>query len=159
MPVLSCPHCGHQRNAPTATLGKTIHCPGCRQPFTATEVAQLTGWKPDRDGDESFDSGDTADQKQSRPIRVTAIFHKLAGGCTLALGLSAGVLMFVASSSFAKHGESLTHLRSVGGQTVAEAYYQEVGHFGQAFSSVLPGLGLATIAVSLGLGVSLLTRD
>jgi hypothetical protein len=48
-------------------------------------------------------------------------------------------------------GTALTRLRSVGGETVAENYYQAVGLYGQGASMIVIGLAVAVFILSIGL--------
>jgi hypothetical protein len=52
----------------------------------------------------------------------------------------------------------MTGLRSVGGNTVAEAYYQQMGWCVVATSRVVSAIGFGLIALSLGLGTLLMKK-
>ena len=84
--------------------------------------------------------------------------NKLIGIIVILLGLISSGLFFYAGVLIEISGESLTMLRSQGGNTVAEAYYQEIGRFGIAYSFLSYALGLAVLSVSLGLGGILITK-
>jgi hypothetical protein len=98
---------------------------------------------------------------------------KVLGIIVIALGLASGGLFYQAGTQFKesgsdlrKHGEELTYLRSRGGETIAEAYYQEIGRYGISyagygigFSHFSYALGLGVLAVSTGLGVNLMTKS
>jgi hypothetical protein len=77
----------------------------------------------------------------------------------IALGLVSGVLFFIAGSKLSESGKSLTRLRTIGGKSVAEAYYQEIGRYGAAYSQFAYAMGTATIMISLGFGGVLLSKD
>jgi hypothetical protein len=55
-------------------------------------------------------------------------------------------------------GTKLTTLESVSGNSIAEAYYQKMGRYGVAYSSVCYAFGWGIIAISLGLGGNLIIR-
>lgn len=82
--------------------------------------------------------------------------NKLFGVLVLIAGIASGIMFFVAGSSLSKASTNMTGLRSVGGTSVAEAYYQEAGQQGLAYSTALYACGVGIIAVSLALGGLLL---
>lgn len=77
---------------------------------------------------------------------------KLVGIAVILFGCLSGVLFFAAGFDLASTGKELTQLRSVGGTSVAESYYQSVGKYGKAASGICFALGLGTMAISLGIG-------
>jgi hypothetical protein len=77
----------------------------------------------------------------------------------MAAGVVSGLLFFSAASKLDKSATDLTKLRSVGGTSVAEAYYQEMGEHGLAYSLISYACGLGVISLSLGLGGLLLSSD
>lgn len=81
--------------------------------------------------------------------------RKIIGGIVIVLGIIAGILLFSAGSAMNSHGAELTKLQSEAGNTIAEAYYQEIGNYGIATSQAYYGFGLAVIAISLALGARL----
>jgi len=84
---------------------------------------------------------------------------KVLGVLVLASGILSGVILFVAGSSLSKASQDMSEIRSIGGTSVAEAYYQEAGKQGSAYSLALHAAGLAIISVSLGLSGLLLFTD
>lgn len=84
--------------------------------------------------------------------------NKLIGIIVILAGLISSGLFFYAGILIEISGESLTMLRSQGGNSVAEAYYQEIGRFGIAYSFLSYALGLGVLSVSLGLGGILITK-
>lgn len=75
------------------------------------------------------------------------------------LGLLSGVLFFTSGANLSKSGKNLTMLSSVGGGTVAEAYYQEIGRYGIAHSFFAYAMGTGIIMVSIGFGSILILTD
>jgi ABC-type Na+ efflux pump permease subunit len=98
---------------------------------------------------------------------------KILGIIVIALGLASGALFYQAGTQFKEsasdlreHGKELTYLRSKGGTTVAEAYYQEIGRYGISFAGSWIGcsyfsyaLGMGVLALSTGLGINLITKS
>ena len=72
-------------------------------------------------------------------------------------GLISGILFFVAGSNLSAASTKMTELRSVGGTSVAEAYYQEAGRQGLAYSTAFHACGLGIISISIGLAGLLLS--
>ncbi|WP_147299965.1 hypothetical protein NR756_04875 [Alloalcanivorax xenomutans] len=79
------------------------------------------------------------------------------GLCTIAFGVISSIFLVKAGYDLGASGFELTELRSVGGRTVAEAYYQEMGHFGMAIAKALYGLATAVFSLSVGIGGSLIS--
>jgi hypothetical protein len=84
---------------------------------------------------------------------------KLMGAIVIALGLVSSYLFFSAGNQLKITGEELTILRSQGGQSVAEAYYQQVGRYGIAYSNIAYALAVGVLSISCGLGGILLIRQ
>lgn len=84
---------------------------------------------------------------------------RLFGVTIIAAGVLSGLLFFIAGSRLSSSATDLTELRSVGGTSVAEAYYQEMGKHGLAYSLISYACGLGIISISLGLGGILLFDD
>ena len=63
------------------------------------------------------------------------------------------VLSFIAANEFVDGGTGISVIQSVGGKTLEEAYYYQLGHIynGYAFMCRSIGLGLSTIMIWLGL--------
>lgn len=95
-------------------------------------------------------SGATIESKEIK--KVIAII-------CIALGLISGVLFFSAGSRLSKSGMELTGLKSISGGTVNEFYYQEIGHYGIAYSLFAYALGTGIIMVSIGFGCIILLRE
>ena len=85
--------------------------------------------------------------------------NKVMAIIVLLLGLISGVLFFNAGSILHDSGKALTTLRSVGGETVAEAYYQKMGSYGIAYSLLAYAMGTGIIMISAGFAGVLLSRD
>jgi len=66
-------------------------------------------------------------------------------------GLIISGLCFTAGGLLWESGKELTLLRSQGGTSVAEAFYQEIGQFGLAFSLLSYALSITSFMLSLGL--------
>jgi len=79
------------------------------------------------------------------------------GVLVLVCGLLAGIAFFVAGFQLGVASAQMSELRSVGGTSVAEAYYQESGKQGMAYSIALFACGLAVFSISFGFGGTLLT--
>ena len=67
------------------------------------------------------------------------------------LGVASANMLFEASERIYESGFDLMFLRSVGGETVAEAYYQEIGRYGVAHSKFYKGLAYLALMISIAL--------
>jgi hypothetical protein len=85
--------------------------------------------------------------------------RKLIGILVVALGLASGYLFYKAGGRLKEEGAELTSLRSVGGNSIAESYYQSMGRYGVAYGSVCYAVGVGIVALSLGLGGRLFFAD
>ncbi|MSR32252.1 MAG: DUF4339 domain-containing protein [Gemmataceae bacterium] len=90
---------------------------------------------------------------------VFSIVNKVAGATTILLGLVAGIMLFSAADIIYMHGVKLTALRSEGGNSIMEVYYQQVGGYGIGLAKLTSGVSAVVIAISFGLGVSQITRE
>lgn len=68
------------------------------------------------------------------------------------MGIIACILFFIAGIILGISGSELGGLRSVSGTSIAEAYYQEMGRFGQAYSLMSFAFGLLSLGLSIGIG-------
>jgi hypothetical protein len=82
--------------------------------------------------------------KITKPANFTA-------GVILVLGFLAAYNFFDAAFRLNQIGESLTRLKSVGGETIAEAYYQGIGYQNKSYAVALSGMAFGSIALSIGL--------
>jgi len=84
---------------------------------------------------------------------------KILAVAVIVLGFVSSILLFIAGTQFSESGDRLTRLRSVGGTSVAEAYYQEIGQYGIAYSFFSYALGVGILATSIGVGGCLLKKE
>ena len=84
---------------------------------------------------------------------------KVLGIIVIALGLASGGLFYQAGTQFKEsgsdlreHGKELTYLRSRGGESIAEAYYQEIGRYGISYAGY--GIGFFSFFVCIRIGRS-----
>ena len=84
--------------------------------------------------------------------------NEKASSIIITTGVVSGVFFILAGIMIGIYGSDLTELRSRGGQTIAEVYYQSMGKYGLSYSMMSIGAGLGMIMISLGFG-SLLLRN
>lgn len=84
---------------------------------------------------------------------------KSIGIAVITFGIISSGLFFSAGFKLGKSGLILTDLRSQSGAGIAEAYYQEIGRYGIAYSYLAYALGLGILSISFGLGGILITRE
>ena len=85
--------------------------------------------------------------------------NKFIGLVVIILGVMAAAYFYDAGSQLEAIGNNLTMLRSQGGQTVAEAYYQDIGRYGVATKSFMYALSLVSLSLSLGLGTMIFQKN
>ncbi len=78
--------------------------------------------------------------------------NKLVGYLVAALSFISGGICFYVGKQIHDAAYLMTLLRSRGGETVAEAYFQLVGHLGLGFSLFSYALGVAIIMFGVALG-------
>ena len=74
---------------------------------------------------------------------------------SLLLGSIGGALIIKAAYETSAAGTYLAGLRSVSENTVAEHFYQGIGHYAQAFSWALYGLGMVCMAITIAAAVAI----
>ena len=84
---------------------------------------------------------------------------KLIGYLVAVLSLISGGLCFYVGKHVHDAAYLMTLLRSRGGETVAEAYFQLVGHLGLGFSFFAYALGVAIIMLGLALSYIINSRS
>jgi hypothetical protein len=75
------------------------------------------------------------------------------------VGVFSGVSFIKAGNKLNEAGEYLLKLKSQSGYSVAEFYYNGIGHYGIAYSDFAFGMGMLTIIISLGIGTFLFLMD
>lgn len=78
---------------------------------------------------------------------------KAIGGLIIAIGIISCILLFNAGFQIKKGSSSMETLTSQAGNSIAEAYYQDMGQAFKGFSYLCYGLGLAVLGGSIGAGV------
>jgi hypothetical protein len=91
-------------------------------------------------------------------FKIKIMLMKGLGFVVIVLGLFSNVNFLEAGGRLQQSGKDLTVLRSKGGESVAEAYYQEVGRSQIGHGSEAYGMGLATLMISMGLGGSMILK-
>jgi len=74
-------------------------------------------------------------------------------------GIISGVIFFVAGNSIGSTGQIMTEIQSQAGNTVAEAYYQNVGGLAKGVSMLIYAMGLSVITFSTGFGGKLILQE
>lgn len=84
---------------------------------------------------------------------------KTIGVVTIILGIISGIMFFSAGSHLSDNGKDMKQLKSQGGTSLAEAYYQDVGEISNGIGKLCYALGLGTLATSIGIGGSLYSAE
>jgi len=163
-----CPKCGHIK------IEKVDTCPNCGivyEKYGKTRICPNIRCKAERKPDDKrcprcgiyYEEHDKYNQNiDDSSISVTKnkdfSISKVLGIIVIFFGIISSFLFFNAGLKFSNSGDNLTKLRSVDGKTVAEAYYQEVGRYGKAYSQFSYALGFLTFAICSGIGGNLYTK-
>jgi hypothetical protein len=84
---------------------------------------------------------------------------KFFGGVTIILGVVSCSMFFSAGSHLNTTGRDMNKLKSQGGTSLAEVYYQEVGEISKGIGKICYALGVGSLTISIGLGANLLKSD
>jgi hypothetical protein len=90
--------------------------------------------------------------------RNKSMLMKGLGCVVILLGLVSFTKFADAGYKLQRSGEELTELRSQGGNTVAESYYQGVGRSQIGQSSAAYGMAMSTLMISIGWGGSMISK-
>ncbi len=85
--------------------------------------------------------------------------RKIIAIVIIILGFVSGGLFISTGLKLNKTGKNLTDLRSVSGTSLAEAYYQEIGRYGIAYSQFCYAMGIGIATISLGFGSVLFSNE
>lgn len=78
---------------------------------------------------------------------------KIIGVFIIILGLISGYMFFYAGNYLDRNGVNMKqNLKSKGGESVAEYYYQDMGEMNCGLAGLCYALGVGNFAISLGLG-------
>lgn len=85
---------------------------------------------------------------------------KIIGASVIILGTISCYLFFSAGAYLDNNGNNMRQtLKSKGGESVAEFYYQDVGNISSGLGGLCYSLGTGIFAISLGLGVIIYNKD
>ena len=85
---------------------------------------------------------------------------KKLGAIVIVMGLIVGVLFITAGYKISAAGDEMSYIRSIGGSTIDEAFYQEFGEMSKGIGLFVYGIGFTAIAVSgVAGGIMLLSED
>jgi ribosomal protein S27AE len=148
----ACPKCGSQL-PPQFSTGRVV----CGKCGWTNQPKNVLAQSVEKTSEEFVSSSTAAPISTSQKFIDTGAMKKTVGIGVIVLGVVSSISFFSAASQLRNSGEELTQLRSKGGESVAEAYYQEIGRYGLAYSSLVYGLGWGILAVSCGFGGLLIT--
>lgn len=130
-----CPKCGEQ-----VEEGKKV-CPNCDLVFDTISSSQTN---------KKLEVSEITDEVSSS---LTGAQQPLLKILFFALAIIVLVMFFMAASSISKGGMEIMQIQSVGGKTLEEAYYAELGNIYAGYAMISRGLGIffASVLVWLGL--------
>jgi hypothetical protein len=80
---------------------------------------------------------------------------KTMGILTILLGIISCIMFFQAGSHLNDNGKEMKQLKSQGGTSLAEAYYQDIGEISKGLGSLCYAFGFGSLAISIGIGGNL----
>lgn len=127
-----CPKCG------TGVEEGVQVCPNCGMDFSTVSSKEKVVT-------EVKDTCSSVPAKESSNILIKVIYFGLAAVVL--------VMFFMAASSIADGGNEIMQIQSVGGQTLEEAYYSELGTIYSGYAIIARALGIffASLLAWLGL--------
>lgn len=81
------------------------------------------------------------------------------GILVIILGIMSGIAFFNSGNQLNKTGNDMKLLRSEGGNSLAEVYYQEIGEMNKGLGVLANGFGLGIMSISIGIGTKLITSN
>lgn len=131
-----CPKCG------TSVGEETKVCPNCGLDFTCVKQDLV----PTKDREESYLKSSESFKPNKKPTDFTVRF--------IYFGLAAVILVmfFIAASNIASGGKEVMQIQSVGGRTLEEAYYYELGSIYAGYAIITRALGIFFSSVLVWLG-------
>ncbi|MEM7698059.1 MAG: hypothetical protein AAF236_06610 [Verrucomicrobiota bacterium] len=87
--------------------------------------------------------GEKWDQLQSN----AELFRKVCAGAVLLPGVISFFLFLAGGRGIAKHAEQVSSIRSIGGETMDEAFYEHFGNALGGFAKVCYGFGFCSLGL------------
>lgn len=130
-----CPKCGNN-----VEEGVQV-CPNCGLDFSTVSSKQEVTPEVKQDSNTTV----VTKQENGSNILVKVIYFGLAAVIL--------VMFFMAASSIAEGGSEIMQIQSVGGQTLEEAYYSELGTIYSGYAMIVRALGIFCASVLAWLGL------
>ena len=133
-----CPKCGKE------TADSSMTCPFCGFDFStvASDVNK---------SESEVSKNPTELQEQTKQVKK--VFNtKLLIFCVLALITI--IMSFMAASNISDGGYQIMQIKSVGGQTLEEAYYQQLGSIYSGYAMFVRACGIFFASVLVGIGLN-----
>jgi len=84
---------------------------------------------------------------------------KTIGMATTILGIIACIMFFSAGNHLSDNGKNMKQLKSQGGTSLAEVYYQDIGEMSNGLGKLCYAFGLGTLAISMGIGGNMYSAE
>ena len=139
-----CPKCGKE------IADNSMTCPFCGFDFSTVDSDINKS-----ESEVSFASEIPQDQTklQAQSKQVKRVFNaKLLVFCVLALIIV--IMSFMAASNISNGGYQIMQIKSVGGQTLEEAYYQQLGSIYSGYAMFVRACGIFFASVLVGFGLN-----
>lgn len=133
-----CPYCGTEMSENAKTC-PTCHMEVAKEQIETSEVRTAPSVE--------------LEQKKTRkwPYVLFRLI-KLAAFCVLAAYIYQEFQS--AAASISRGGRNISYIQSVGGKTLEEAYYAELGHVYSGYATITRALGCAISGILVGIGLT-----
>lgn len=119
-------------------------CPQCQLDFETIDTEEINSTIPANIPDNENKDKNNSKNNGFRTALMLLFF---------ALAATVIILFFMAAGKIVDGGNEIMHIRSVGGRTLEEAYYHELGKIFKAFAMITRGTGIFFASVLVWMGI------
>ena len=149
-----CPKCG------TARTGRQVNCTVCDYDFSDDDATNDVSSQPTHSNNTQTPSNvpSTIASKVSSPIAPTthttesSTWHKSKQIAFPIVAVIVLIMCFMAASSISNSGMEIMQISSVGGRTLEEAYYRELGGIYSGYANIVRAMGISLASLLVWLG-------
>ena len=139
-----CPKCGKE------TADSSMTCPFCGFDFSTVD-SDTNGSQSEVGLESKIPQSHAESQEQTKQVKK--VFNtKMLAFCVLALITI--TMSFMAASNISDGGYQIMQIKSVGGQTLEEAYYQQLGSIYSGYAMFVRACGIFFASVLVGIGLN-----
>lgn len=137
-----CPKCATEND------NNELHCKNCGLDFTTIYNSNTNIPSDSISNNNKLIIPDSLQKKHN-----TSITYLLRVCIYTVLAIVVIIMFFISANQISEAGKNIMRIQSVGGKTLEEAYYYELGTIYSAYSTISRALGLSLAAVLMWLGI------